>query len=488
MAVLVGVAAWVLYFRSGLVLSHYDAKAHLVVARRVVDNLTPGWKQIGAVWLPLPHVLLLLPVQSDLLYRTGLAGSLLSLACLGVTSFCVASLVGRFTSSRAAAVTAVVLILANPNLLYLHTTPMTEPLLLAVTSLVVLCLVRWLDTDEPAIPTTLATAVVAAAWTRYEAWLVLASAGIVALGVLVRRREALASIRRRAVGFAGCALAAAGLFLCLSRITVGRWFVSDGFFVPDSRYAGQLGLVLTAVVEGTRDLSGWTVVVAAGAAVAAVVASLATRSEDRDTILVALAPFGAAILPLAAFYQGHPFRIRYMTPLVASCAIWVGLGVGRLPRRVRWLAATLLVVGSVAESPPWDQSAAMIQEAQLDRPAGIRRAAVTDCLVRGYRGDKVLMSMGSLAHYMQELSWSGFSIRDFVHEGNGVIWEAALESGPAPHVGWMLVEEEAEGGDLLAERLRRDPGFLAGMTSHCAAGGVRLYRRIRPIVRNEAQE
>src|SRR6266850_2791693 len=71
-AALVGAAAWVVFFRAGLVLSHYDAKAHLVVARRVFDNLTPGWQQIGAVWLPLPHLIDLLPAQIDFFYRTGL--------------------------------------------------------------------------------------------------------------------------------------------------------------------------------------------------------------------------------------------------------------------------------------------------------------------------------------------------------------------------------------------------------------------------------
>jgi len=51
--VLGSLAAW-WYARAGLTLSHYDAKAHLVVARRIIDSLTPGWIQIGAVWLPLP--------------------------------------------------------------------------------------------------------------------------------------------------------------------------------------------------------------------------------------------------------------------------------------------------------------------------------------------------------------------------------------------------------------------------------------------------
>ena len=35
-------AAWY-YARQGLTLSHYDAKAHLVVARRVLDSLTPEY-------------------------------------------------------------------------------------------------------------------------------------------------------------------------------------------------------------------------------------------------------------------------------------------------------------------------------------------------------------------------------------------------------------------------------------------------------------
>ena len=58
--------------------------------------------------------------------------------------------------------------------------------------------------------------------------------------------------------------------------------------------------------------------------------------------------------------------------------------------------------------------------------------------------------MGSLAHYMQELSAQGFALADFINEGNGTIWDIALGNGPAPLAGWMLVEEHAEGGDVLA--------------------------------------
>ena len=78
---------------------------------------------------------------------------------------------------------------------------------------------------------------------------------------------------------------------------------------------------------------------------------------------------------------------------------------------------------------------------------------------------------------MQELSAEGFDIADFINEGNGTIWNVAVSSGPAPHAGWMLVEETAEGGDLLAQRIRADATFADGMVRVCEGGGVALYRR-----------
>ena len=71
LALVLGAFAAIHYHRLGLTLSHYDARGHLVVARRIIDSLTPGWQQIGAVWLPLPHLLNALPVQVDAFYRTG---------------------------------------------------------------------------------------------------------------------------------------------------------------------------------------------------------------------------------------------------------------------------------------------------------------------------------------------------------------------------------------------------------------------------------
>ncbi len=505
-AALAGAAAWIVFFRSGLVLSHYDARAHLVVARRVFDNLTPGWQQIGAVWLPLPHLIDLLPAQVDFLYRTGLFASLVSITCLAVTSYAAARLVLRVTGSGLGACICTALLVLNPNLLYLHTTPMTEPLLLATTALAVLWLLEWVE--DPGfgirdsgfgVPPTLAAALFAAMWTRYEAWAVIGAALLAAGYATWRRGAPIDTLLRRGWRLTIWPVLAVAIFVVNSRITVGAWFVSDGFYVLDPSYADRPMRTLVGIWWGTHQLSGYAIETIALAAAVAIAWRAFALKED-SALLITLALFATAVVPIVAFYQGHPYRIRYMIPVVAACAVFCGLAVGLVERafdlghrghrehRVQKnltdlgvsVAKTLAVVllGSIlVESPLWNMQAPMLLEAQWDRGASLGRRDVTACLAREYSGDKVLASMGSLAHYMHELSNSGFAIADFINEGNGEIWNLALQTGPAPHAGWMLVEEVAEGGDVLAERVRRDPAFTRGMMRVCEGGGVALYRR-----------
>src|SRR5688572_20410251 len=104
-AVAAGLVAWFVFLRADLVLSHYDAKAHLVVARRIIDSITPGWQQVGAVWLPLPHLIHLLPTQVDLFYRTGAFASVVSIASFTVMVWAAARLVLAATGSTLGAAT-----------------------------------------------------------------------------------------------------------------------------------------------------------------------------------------------------------------------------------------------------------------------------------------------------------------------------------------------------------------------------------------------
>ncbi len=70
-----------------------------MVARRIFDSLTPSWEQIGAVWLPLPHLLNALPVQIDWMYRTGASAIAISIGCFALTAASVAQLVLTITGS-----------------------------------------------------------------------------------------------------------------------------------------------------------------------------------------------------------------------------------------------------------------------------------------------------------------------------------------------------------------------------------------------------
>jgi hypothetical protein len=196
-------------------------------------------------------------------------------------------------------------------------------------------------------------------------------------------------------------------------------------------------------------------------------------------MLVALSLFAAVALPFAAYLSGHPYRMRYQLPIVVGGTLVVGMAVGLL-RRLAVVAAIGVVTLVVAENRPFAEDAAMVLEAQLDRRAPERRQ-VTECLKARYRNGPIMVSMGALAHYMHELSADGFAIRDFLHEGNGPLWDSAFTRGPAALVEWVLVEEEAEGGDAVVQRYRRLPGLLERFERVCAGGGVAAYQR-KPTV------
>ena len=119
----------------------------------------------------------------------------------------------------------------------------------------------------------------------------------------------------------------------------------------------------------------------------------------------------------------------------------------------------------------------MVLEAQRDRSSVVERLQVTRCLVQDYDQTPILASMASLAPYMQETSHAGFSIRRYIHEGIGPMWSDSLVSARR-HAGWVLIEERAEGGDVLARLRTRSAQFLEGFERICDGGSVALYRRV----------
>jgi hypothetical protein len=469
------------YHRLGLTLTHYDARGHLIVARRIIDSITPGWQQIGAVWLPLPHLLNALPVQFDALYRTGASAVVISIASFAIAAGAIAWIVMFVTGSSSAALAGAAVFALNPNVLYLQSTPMTEPLLLATTTVAVAMLMRWTDDTRLTQRVTgdhVGWAFALACLTRYEAWPVTVCALAGAVWARWRRDQPLAAAVRDVGAIALYPAIAIVGFAVFSRVVVGRWFVSSDFFVPENKAIGDPLLAAAEIGWGARMLSGW-LLVALGGVGAVVLLGLGLISRRRADALIVLSLMTTAAIPWAAFVKGHPFRIRYMVPLIAMQAVGAGAAAGVFTsRRVRMMCAVIVLALVGYELRPFDATAPMVVEAQWDRPNTPIRAQVTACLGRPDSSGKIMASMGSLGHYMQEASTDGFEIRDFLHEGNGDIWLAALES-PHPFAAWVLIEEKAEGGDMLARIARERPSFLDGYERVCEGAGLALYRRLR---------
>jgi hypothetical protein len=474
-AFLFGVYAALYYSRLGLALTHYDARAHLVVARRILDSLTPGWQQIGAVWLPLPHVLNMLPVQVDAWYRTGASAIALSIASMAVTAWALARFTVRTTGSVVGGAAGAALLMLNPNLLYLQSTPMTEPLLLA-TCLVALALTAdWVEADGRSGTPAAGWAIVAACMTRYEAWPVCGALIALAWLALLRRGVALDASLRHTIRLSAYPAIALVLFSANSRWTTGTWFVPSGFFVPENEALGNAALAYSQVRESVFKLSGdawlWPAYLASALVVVAVV-----RRRDHAPLLLVLALAAAAALPWYAFYQGHPLRIRYGLPLVAACAALTATGIGLIWRIVRVPAATAVVVWALMQSPPFTAHAPMIAEAQRDATNKVGRGNITNYLRDHWDGSTIMMSMGSLAHYMHDLTELRMQVRDFLQEGNEQLWVHAAARGPRGFVRWVVIEERAEGGDVLFQAATRNPHFLDGFVRVAEGGGAALYR------------
>src|SRR5690606_21605713 len=136
--------------------------------------------------------------------------------------------------------------------------------------------------------------------TRYEAWPIVGALVPLALFARWRRGTAAADLLAPAWRMAAYPIGSVLFFVVLSRLTVGEWFVSGGFYVPDETLQGRPSVVLEAMGEGVVELAGaWLPRVAAGSAAAILLLALAWRQGA--ALIVPLAMFGAAALPFYAF-------------------------------------------------------------------------------------------------------------------------------------------------------------------------------------------
>jgi hypothetical protein len=207
LATSVSILTFLFYLKAGDVLLYGDAVAHINIARRVFDSRTPGLLQLGTVWLPLQHLLMIPFLISMNLWRSGAGGSIPSMAAY------VFAVVGMFrltrcalsgsnppdAVARSASWIAALIYAANPNLMYMQSTAMGETVYLAFFIWAVVYFCEWVHSN-PAALTRCGLCLAGASLTRYDGWFLsvaMALAVFLAFGKQVLARRKGAALQRR---------------------------------------------------------------------------------------------------------------------------------------------------------------------------------------------------------------------------------------------------------------------------------------------------
>ncbi len=190
LATCVSILSFLFYYRTGDVLLYGDAIAHINIARRVFDSKTPGLLQLGTVWLPLPHLLIIPFIISKRMWQGGAGGSIPSMVAYVFGVIGIFRLMRRAlprtqaieTPARIAAWTAAIIYAANPNLIYMQATAMGETLYLAFFIWVIVYFTESFRGDTKAL-TKSGLCVAAACLIRYDGWFLAVAMAVTVLAL-----------------------------------------------------------------------------------------------------------------------------------------------------------------------------------------------------------------------------------------------------------------------------------------------------------------
>jgi hypothetical protein len=224
------------YFQHGGLLLYGDAVAHINIARRVFDSRTPGLLQLGTVWLPLPHLLMIPFVLSDAAWQSGIGGSIPSMVAYALGAAGVFRLVRSALSvdsqpdltARIAAWLGAIIYAVNPNLIYLQITAMTESLYLALFVWAMVFFIEFVqlssregEAEQVAASSSLkkcGLCVAAACLTRYDGWFLASAICVATLPLVFRSRANNQIVRRSFRKFVLLAASAPALWLAYNAI------------------------------------------------------------------------------------------------------------------------------------------------------------------------------------------------------------------------------------------------------------------------------
>jgi hypothetical protein len=487
------------FYSHGLTTVYGDALAHMEGARRISDSLTPGYAEIGSVWLPLYHLIVAPLAINDFLWRSGLGGSLVSTAALGGAAWFLFRLGAEINRNAAAGFLTLAAVLLSPNLLYLGSTPLTEPLAMLFAVLTVYGLFRYRENGRVTALVGAAAAAFCGTLTRYDEWYVLPFA---ALFVLLGRRESWSQRFRHAVLFSLIAGAGPVLWFLHNAYRFGNPLeFYNGPFSAKAIYAHQLATTAFPYpTDGSLCLSAryyledMKLVIGAWPlelAVLGLIAWIANRREwgRRAVALLFLVPlpfylqamaYAAIPLYVPTLFPYTFYNLRYgleMMPAVALLpAFLLSSRLGIRARRLLLVAfvGVLLAQGAALLSRG-PRELAVVKEGILNSPC---RSPVEQAMIRflrtRYDGQRILMAAGKWPCVIPEV---GIDYRNTLSEASRKYWKK-LRVDAAPWVEWIIRGE----GDSVDELMRAYPQAFKDFTvvetvSAPREGSVTIYRR-----------
>jgi len=474
LAIFISVFSFLYYNRRGDVLLYGDAVAHINIARRIFDSKTPGLLQLGTVWLPLPHLLILPFIVSKQMWQSGIGGSIPSMAgfVLGV--------LGIFRLARAAfsrdgvmdetaktaAWAAAILYAANPNLIYMQATAMGESLYLAFFIWSIVYFAEFVRGNLEAL-TKCGLCVTAACLTRYDGWFLGTVLVVSAVTFPLLAKDARSGAPRLLVPSSRIIvrfvlLAAAGPLLWLGYNAAVYRNPLEFANGPYSASAIEQKTGTVNPAKGNLPAAGSYFLKAAELNVAgsnwlgrmwlalALLGSLAAAFTGRGRVALLLwtplpfyalsVAYGSVPIFVPAWWPFSQYNVRYGLQLLPAFAVFVPLGISFLVQaaakvrgvQVSWrrrvdAAAMLgvLLLAVVSYSMIWRADPICYREAAINMRGRIALDGQLAGWIKSLPSDSTLLMY--LGEHPGSLQQAGVPLRRVINEGNHRVWKRPVD-------------------------------------------------------------
>lgn len=177
-SIIISIISIIYYYIHHDILAYGDAESHINIAERVIHGLPAGLGQLGGVWLPLPHLLMVPFLWTTFMWRSGLAGSIVSGISYIISSYYIFQTTLFLTTKRWIAIISFFIYALNPNILYMQATPMTELPLLACLTASTYFFIKWIKKQEHIFIIYAALWSFAGCLMRYDAWFLVGIQGL----------------------------------------------------------------------------------------------------------------------------------------------------------------------------------------------------------------------------------------------------------------------------------------------------------------------